>query len=111
VKHDEWPYSRIRATATNGIACRQVLEWEHRVDDHEASNAREDDATGTKPSDNAWEEEKLDDTVQESISGKPETDGGGTEIKPSHLNWRRPDKWDECHRRHVKQGEHSIIGD
>jgi len=80
-----------------GMVRRQVLEWEHRVDDHIHSNTGEDDTARTKTPDNAWEEDELKHAIQAPVSGQPETNRLGTEIEPAQLDWRRPDKWDERH--------------
>lgn len=86
------------------IACRQVLEWEHGVDDYICSNACENNTARAKTPNDAWEEDKLEHGVQATIPGKPKTDGRGTKVKPAQLDWGRPDERDKRHRRHVEQG-------
>ena len=80
------------------MTCRQILEREHGVDDYICSNACENDTPRAKTPDDAWEEGKLEHAVQAAICGEPEADGRGTEVKPAHLDWSRPNEWDKRHR-------------
>lgn len=98
LQQDEEPYDcrRTAATALDIAGC-QVLEWEHRVDDYVCRDTDEDDAPWAKATDDAREEDKLEDAVQAPVSGEPQADRRGTQVEPAPIYRHRPDKWDEGH--------------
>lgn len=111
LQDDKQPYSRAISVCGSCMACRQVLEREHSVDDYICSNTCEYHTPRAKSPNDAREEHELENAVQTAIPGKPKTDGRGTKVKPAQLDWGRPDERDKRHRRHVEQGEHSVIRD
>ena len=66
LQEDQQPYSYSWAT-DGGVAQRQILEWEHGVDDGKSSDADDEDQSRAKAPDDVREERELEQPIHDPI--------------------------------------------
>jgi hypothetical protein len=99
MQENQQPYHRT--WPSSGVACHEILQWEHSKDHLSHGDAGDEDPPHAKPPNDARGDGKLEDAVHAPEYRHPQTDRCWAEVESTKLDWRRPNERDERHSRQL----------
>ena len=90
MQENQQPYHRT--WPSSGVACHEILQWEHRKDHRGHGDAGDKDPPYAKMPNGAREDDKLEDAVHAPGDRHPQADRRRTEVESAQLDWRRPNE-------------------